>query len=374
MTSLAQVVADHPVVICAGSGGVGKTTTAAALALHGAQQGRRTIVLTIDPARRLADALGLSELGNEERAVEVAARGSLSAMMLDQKGAWDKLVERYAPTAEVRERILGNRFYQHLSQSFAGSQEYMAVEQLYALHHGGRYDLIVVDTPPTRQALDFLDAPQRVGDFLDRRIIRWFIKPYFSAGWATLRAMNRTVGALFRRLEDATGVSALVEISDFFTSMSALFQGFEERVQRVNRLLRSRRTAFVLVASPEEQVLTEAEEFCRKVHDLSVSLRAVVFNRVHHESKLTPRAVDESWLRELAVRLLKSPDSGERYAHNFLRYETLARGDNLRIEAFLRQLRARARLATVMVPNFDEDQHDLDGLRRMIPFLVGNGP
>ena len=372
MTFLQQVVADHAVVICAGSGGVGKTTTAAALALHGAQQGRRTIVLTIDPARRLADALGLSELGNEARTVDVAARGSLSAMMLDQKGAWDALVERYAPTPEVRQRILGNRFYQHLSQSFAGSQEYMAVEQLYALHHGGQYDLIIVDTPPTRQALDFLDAPQRVGDFLDRKIIRWFVKPYFSAGWATLRVMNRTVGALFRRLEDATGLSALAEISDFFTSMSGLFDGFGERVQRVNRLLRSKRTAFVLVASPEEQVLTEAEEFCRKVSDLSVSLRAVVFNRVHEESALDARALADDWLRALAAKALKNGDSAARYSQNFLRYETLARGDNLRIEAFLGQLRGRARLATVMVPNFDEDLHDLDGLRRMIPFLVGH--
>jgi len=371
MTSLEQVIAEHSVVICAGSGGVGKTTTAAALALHGAQQGRRTIVLTIDPARRLADALGLRELGNEARTVDVVARGSLSAMMLDQKGAWDALVERYAPTPDVRQRILGNRFYQHLSQSFAGSQEYMAVEQLYELHHGGRYDLIIVDTPPTRQALDFLDAPQRVGDFLDRKIVRWFVKPYFAAGWATLRVMNRTVGALFRRLEDATGLSALAEISDFFTSMSGLFDGFGERVQRVNRLLRSKRTAFVLIASPEEQVLTEAEEFCRKVSGLSVSLRAVVFNRVHRESGLDPRAYAEDWLRELAARVLKSAERAAAYGGNFLRYETLARGDNLRIEAFLRQLRARSRLATVMVPNFDEDLHDLDGLRRMIPFLVG---
>ena len=160
MKTVAEVVARHRVVVCAGSGGVGKTTTAAALAVHGALQGRRTIVLTIDPARRLADALGLRTLGNEARAVELPGPGSLSAMMLDQKGAWDALVERYAPSDEVRERILANRFYQHLSESFAGSQEYMAIEQLAELHASGRYDLIVVDTPPTRHALDFLDAPQ----------------------------------------------------------------------------------------------------------------------------------------------------------------------------------------------------------------------
>jgi anion-transporting ArsA/GET3 family ATPase len=368
MKSLSEVVEGHGVVICAGSGGVGKTTTAAALGLHAAERGRRTIVLTIDPARRLADALGLRDLGNEAREVGIGAKGMLSAMMLDQKGAWDQLVERYAPSPEVRDRILANRFYQNLSQSFAGSQEYMAVEQLSELHQSGRYDLIVVDTPPTRHALDFLDAPQRIADFLDRQVVRWFVKPYFSAGWATLRTVNRTIGALFRRLEDATGVTALVEVSDFFVSMSALFDGFEERVQRVNRLLQSEETAFVLIASPDEQVLTEAEYFCRKVDELSVRLRAVVFNRVHLESAAARRGVDPAALTRMLARVIGA-EQARRLAENFVRYETLARGDNLRLEAFRRQLPRRTIVATV--PNFDEDLHDLSGLRRMIPHLVG---
>jgi anion-transporting ArsA/GET3 family ATPase len=369
MRSLSDVMARHGVLICAGSGGVGKTTTAAAVAVHGALEGRRTVVLTIDPARRLADALGVRPAGNEECEVDLGSNGVLSAMMLDQKGAWDQLVERYAPSPDVAERIFNNRFYQHLSGSFAGSQEYMAIEQLSALQASGRYDLIVVDTPPTQHALDFLDAPQRIADFLDRRIVRWFVKPYFSAGWATLRLMNRTAGSVLRRLEDATGVSALVEISDFFTSMSGLFEGFEQRVQDVYRLLRSRSTAFVLVTTPEEQVLTEAEYFCRKVRELSVSLRAVVFNRVHRESVGDARGFDEKWLRSLIARAVKKEDRAERMAENFLRYETQARGDQLRIENFRRQLPART--AITMVPNFEEDLHDLHGLRRMIPHLVG---
>ena len=166
--SIADVVASHQVVVCAGSGGVGKTTTAAAIGLLGAACGRRTIVLTIDPAKRLADALGIAELGNSPTAVEVEEKGSLAAMMLDQKGAWDALVERYAESEEVRQRILDNAFYQNLSGTFAGSQEYMAIEQLAQLYEGGDYDLIVVDTPPTHHALDFLDAPERLGNFLDR--------------------------------------------------------------------------------------------------------------------------------------------------------------------------------------------------------------
>ena len=368
MKSLADVMARHSVVVCAGSGGVGKTTTAAALAIHGALQGRRTMVLTIDPARRLADALGLRTVGNETRAVDLPGKGSLTAMMLDQKGAWDALVERYAPSTEARERILANRFYQHLSGSFAGSQEYMAIEQLAELHASGRYDLIVVDTPPTRHALDFLDAPKRIAAFLDRKVIRWFVKPYFSAGWATIRVVNRAAGSLLRRLEDATGVKALVEISDFFNSMSALFDGFEQRVQGVDRLLRAKTTAFVLVGTPEEQVLSEAEEFVRQLTALHIPLRAMVFNRVHHETTMDLRRLDEAWLRDLIARTVKRPDRADRLVENFVRYETQSRGDQLRMEAFRRQLPARAVVA--MVPNFEEDLHDLDGLRRMLPHLL----
>lgn len=364
MKSLAQVVAGHSVIICAGSGGVGKTTTAAAIALHGAEQGRRTAVLTIDPARRLADALGLRDLGNEVYSVPVKGRGSLSAMMLDQKGAWDQLVERYAPSQEVRQKILANRFYQHLSESFAGSQEYMAVDQLSALHTSGRYDLIVVDTPPTRHALDFLEAPKRLADFLDRDVIRWFLRPYFSAGWSTMRLVNRTLGSLLRRLEEATGVSALVEVSDFFNSMSSLFDGFQERVQRVYELFRAGSTAFVLVASPEEEVLSEAEFFQRRLDELSITLRAVVFNRVHHGSAIPPPVWSDDALRAAVGGVIRDAARSGALVDNFARYELQARGDEVRIEAFRRQLRRRTSITTV--PNFHEDLHDLAGLRRMI--------
>ena len=370
MAGLDEVLKKHRVVICAGSGGVGKTTTAAALAVYAAISGRRTMVLTIDPAKRLANALGVRAIGGIDSAVVVEdiPRGTLSAMMLDQKGAWDELVERHAPSPEIRQRILENRFYQHLSQSFAGSQEYMAIEQLAQLHAGGAYDLIVVDTPPTRHALDFLDAPQRIAAFLDRRVVRWFVKPYFSAGWATLRVVNRAAGSLLRRLEEATGVSALMEISDFFTSMSGLFEGFEQRVQAVDKLLRARTTAFVLVATPEEQVLTEAEDFSRQLAAMGIPLRAVVFNRVQQESAADQRHLDDEWLRGLVTRAVKHRARAARLVDNFLRYETQARGDHLRMEAFRRPLPARPAIA--VVPNFDEDLHDLDGLRRMLPHLM----
>jgi len=361
---LARVVDEHRVIVSAGSGGVGKTTTAATIGLYGAQRGRRAVVLTIDPARRLADALGIGEIrGGEESRVEGDFAGSLTVMMLDQKSAWDALVRRHAPSAEVRDRVLGNRFYQHLSETFAGSQEYMALEQLCELHAGGRFDLIVVDTPPTRHALDFLEAPRRLADFLDRQVIKWFVKPYFAAGWSAMQVMNRTARFLLQRLEDATGISVLVEVSDFFNSMSGLFDGFQERVQRTYQLLQAKETAFVLVASPEEQVLSEAEYFCRKMGELRMPLRAVVFNRAHFECGAELTRADG----ERLVRGLVEAAEAERLLANFERYEVLAGGDAVRMEDF--RSRLPRRVVTAEVPNFDSDLHDIDGLRRMHPFL-----
>ncbi len=329
--------------------------------------GRRVAVVTIDPARRLADAMGLSGLRpGEESQIDVGGAGMLTALLLDQKSAWDALVRRHAPSPETRDRILANRFYQHLSQTFAGSHEYMAIEQLCELEESGRYDLVVVDTPPSRHALDFLEAPRRLADFLDRRVIRWFVRPYLAAGWTTFRAVNRTAGFLLRKLEEATGVAALVEISDFFTSMAGLFEGFERRVQRVYALLRDEQTAFILIASPEEQVLSEAEYFCRKIAELKMPLRAVVFNRVHREfdgRRHWPRA---DALAELAVRI-GDEHAARRLWENFERYEAIARGDAVRIESFQRQLPRR--IAIVEVPNFETDLHDMAGLERMHPYL-----
>lgn len=389
MTStLRGVVERHDVIVCAGSGGVGKTTTAAAIALWGAQRGRRAAVLTIDPARRLADSLGLPLAGGSEVVVPAALlrengivlRGSLSAMMLDQKGAWDSLVERHAPSAEVRDRILRNRFYQHLSQSFAGSQEYMAIEELARLRDSGRYDLIVVDTPPSRHALEFLEAPQRIADFLDRRIVRWFVKPYVAAGWSALRLLNRTAGFVLRALEEAAGVGVLAEISDFFAGMQGLFDGMNERMERVYRVLKSQKTAFVLVSSPEEEVLEEAEYLSDEMRALGMPLRAVVFNRVHEEftepvdDDDVPRGAigGGEWRRVQAAleRAGVAPaDLARRLARNFAAYQDVARGDGLRLEMFSRGLPRQVPIARV--PNFAGDLHQLSALARMHPYLFG---
>ena len=390
--TLREVVAGHRTVVCAGSGGVGKTTTAAAIALWGAMEGRQTVVLTIDPARRLADSLGLPMSGGGEVPVPdsilepwgIRLAGALTAKMLDQKGAWDALVERHAPSPAVRDRIFANRFYQHLSGTFAGSHEYMAIEELCTLQESGRYDLIVVDTPPSRHALDFLEAPRRVADFLDRRVVRWFVKPYVAAGWSTMKLMNRTAGFVLRKIEEVTGGGVLAEISDFFEGMSSMFEGFSERVERVERALHGRETAFVLVSSPEELALEDAEFLGDRMSELGMPLRAVVLNRVHAEftepidRRDFPSGEIRDEDRERVVRVLeragiRPPDLAARLAANFADYQALARGDGLRVEQFVGGLPPR--VPVVQIPAFPSDLHDVGGLRRTHPYLFeGNVP
>ena len=385
--TLEEIVRTHRVVVSAGSGGVGKTTVAASIGVWGALQGRRTAVLTIDPARRLATSLGLETLGHDAREIPrdvFAAQGlsptaPLSAMMLDQKGAWDALVDRYAPE-DARARILANPFYQHLSQTFAGSQEYMAIEQLCLLVDGGAYDLVVVDTPPTRLALDFLEAPKRIDDFLDRRIVRWFVRPYAAVGWSALRAVNRTASFILRRIEQATGVSALAEISDFFTSMSGLLENFHVRVERAYEVLRGAETAFVLVSGPEEEVLGDAEYLSTKMAELRMPLKGVVVNRVHREYRPRGRArggrgepgpEEVESVRRLVEPLVGDADAAARLAENFIDYQRLAFGECLRLEMFRTGLPKN--IPVVRVPNFPRDVHDLAGLAAMHPHLFGSG-
>lgn len=404
ITDIAELVRGHRIVVCAGSGGVGKTTTAATIALWGALHGRNAIVLTIDPARRLADSLGVGPIGNTPVQVpdEVLASarrdgdGTLAAMMLDQKGSWDELVERHVPNEEARQRILENRFYQQLSQSFAGSQEYMAVEQLGELDASGRYDLIVVDTPPTQHALDFLEAPERLLAFLDRKIVKWFVRPSFSAGWSTLRTMNRTVGFLLHKIEDATGVTALADVTDFFSAMTGLFEDFEPRVQRVTQLLRDPATAFLLVAGPDEQVLDQADYLAAQMAARGMPLKGVVMNRVHPhvamgDGDASLEAVTRLVTEQIAAlgaapaaaakparRASGSQAKGaastlaDRLARNFVAYQARARGDEVRMEIFRQGLPRGVPL--VQVPNLQSDVHDVAGLLQLHRFLFADAP
>ncbi|MGH2769717.1 MAG: ArsA family ATPase [Actinomycetota bacterium] len=283
-----EAVLDAGIVVCTGSGGVGKTTLAAAIGLEGARRGKTTVVLTIDPAKRLADSLGLRELSNEPRRVPAAqfrkarmAAAPLDAMMLDTKTTFDQLVHRYARSPERAERIINNRFYQAISGALSGTHEYMAMEKLYELHQEDTYDLIVIDTPPTRHALDFLEAPKRITSFLDGRLLKWFLLPTIGGGRGVFRAMNVAAVAFLRVVQRVVGAQVLKDTTEFFENFEGMYEGFKERAQAVYDLLRSESTRFVVITAPAEQAVEEALFFASTMHSYGLPFGGLVINRLH---------------------------------------------------------------------------------------------
>jgi anion-transporting ArsA/GET3 family ATPase len=274
---LTSIVAERGVIVCTGPGGVGKTTTAAALAVVAARRGRRTLVLTIDPARRLAQALGMRELGNEPH--PVAEVNGLDAMMLDMKRTFDAVIDQYALDSQGAERIKANRFYKQLSDSLAGTQEYMAMEKLYELYTYGGYDCLVVDTPPTRNALDFLDAPKRLTDFLEGRFLTLFLSQGMSAGRAISRMAALGSGLFLKLASRVTGVQVLEDLGEFFASFEGMYEGFKDRAQAVYRLLGSPTCAFVVVASPQPPALREARYFLQRLAQDGMPTAGLIVNR-----------------------------------------------------------------------------------------------
>jgi anion-transporting ArsA/GET3 family ATPase len=365
-TSLGTALTSKRVLICVGSGGVGKTTVAATLAVRAAVDGRSSLVCTIDPARRLAQSLGLGALGNQETQVPPAAlealgvkpKAPLHAMMLDMKQSWDDLITRFAPE-EARERILTNRFYQSLSTALAGSQEYIAMEKLWELRHRRDYALIVLDTPPTAHALDFLDAPNRVLDFLDNEAAKLLLTPALKAGKLGLSLFNLGGSYVTRTLAKFTGAETLQELSNFMLSISSMNEGFRERARGVRELLEDPQTGFVLVTTPNPERLDEAVHFHTLLQQHRMEAVALVVNRVHpipgqelwdDAATLTPtrRAKVEETLRELQV-LAEQDASG------------------------IAQLReACPGTPIIQVPRFALDVHDVTALWETGRYLLGD--
>ena len=301
--SLATLLGSREIVIACGPGGVGKTTTAAAAAAMAAVRlGGDVLVLTVDPAKRLADALGLKDLGNEVTPVATELfeasgerpAGTLSAAMLDTKQSWDALIAAHAPDAATRDRILANPLYQNITERLVQSHDYIAMERLYELHSSGRWDLIVVDTPPTRNALDFLDAPSRLADFFSSRLLRWLIAPSRS----TLLGI---ASKPFTQVADRIlGTQFLADITEFFLSLQSMYDGFVERSQAVTRLLADERTSFIVVSSSETVPLREAEFFTAELGRRQLDVGAVVLNKVLPASLSDPGAAEAA--RRLAAR------------------------------------------------------------------------
>jgi len=317
---LQRLTAKRRVVVCAGAGGVGKTTIAAALSLAAARRGRRVLCLTIDPARRLADSLGLSlkpgvevEVKSELLASPGApATGSLSVAMLDPKQTFDELVTRHASTAASAERILQNQFYRHVSTSLAGTQSYMAMEKVLSVLKSRRYDLIVLDTPPTSEALDFLDAPERLVEALDSPAMRWLVQAFQPTTGFSMRLLARGVAALLRTMGRLTGRGFLEDMAAFVGELNELFGGFKERAAEVSSAFRAADFAYLLVAAPNASALEEARFFAERLRRSGLSADALVLNRVHptHTAQASPREVsallDERELLASSEQILRA--------------------------------------------------------------------
>ena len=369
-----ELLADRgtEIIVCCGSGGVGKTTTSAALALRAAEQGRQVCVLTIDPARRLAQSMGLTELDNIPRlvdGVDESSGGRLDAMMLDMKRTFDEVVEAHS-TPEKAQQILANPFYVTLSSSFAGTQEYMAMEKLGQLHaeaveNTRRWDLIVVDTPPSRSALDFLDAPERLSSLLDGRFMRLMVAP--ARGPA--RLLTAGFGLVTNALNRVLGAQMLTDVQAFIAALDTLFGGFRQRAEATYSLLQAEGTAFLVVAAPETDAMREAAYFVERLSAEKMPLEGLVVNRVHVDAVESITAADA----ESAGRKLATGDTNERATSELLAvHAERARLAKREARVAQRFTAAHPRVPTVSVPALSGDVHDLDGLRRIGELLAGS--
>ena len=380
-TSIESLLATKEIVIFCGSGGVGKTSVAAAAGVAAATRlGGKVLVLTIDPARRLANALGLEDFGNVEKPVPVEAfkaaglepRGQLHAAMLDTKRSWDELVLRHAPDEETAYRILENRLYTNITGRFVQSHDYIAMERLFDVHAAGRYDLIIIDTPPTRNAIDFLEAPRRMADFFGGRLLRWLTMPYRMGGRRGARVLNVASRPFYQLADRILGSQFLQDIAEFFMLFQTMYDGFVQRAKAVERLLHDKRTTFMVVSTLEAAPLREAEQFIEVMAEKKFHLGAVILNKVLPEYMRSDRSAEVAdrllargaELSEALAPGLAEPGQVQRVltevAESFLNFQVVA----------CREAEQQSELAVTpevvaSVPFFETDIYDLAGLVRL---------
>jgi anion-transporting ArsA/GET3 family ATPase len=352
------------VVVCCGSGGVGKTTTAAALGLRAAERhGRRTVVLTIDPARRLAQSLGLTELDNTPRQVhsvkgEDGSAGELHAMMLDMKRTFDEVVANHSDPKRAEE-IYVNPFYQAMSSTFAGTQEYMAMEKLSQLRARNEWDLIIVDTPPSRSALDFLDAPARLGRFLDGRMLRLLLAPARTGGRSVFTLVTASFGLFSKLMDKILGAQLITDLSGFVGALDSMFGGFRQRAEQTYRVLQAPETAFLVVAVPEPDAIREADYFAERLEDEQMPLAGLVLNRVHSPAT-TVISGDEAATASARIRG-ENPQAADVL---LIHADIMARAERER--AVTRRFTgAHPDVRVAAVAAQPVDIHDIDGLREI---------
>ena len=356
MTSLATLLEQQTVIVCVGAGGVGKTTTAAALALEAAQRGRRVCVVTIDPARRLSDAMGFDPdraIGNEPQQIDFAAKGELWAVMLDTSTTFDGLIRSYAPSEEQARNILTNDFFRNIADSMSGAHEYMAMEKLYELHNDERFDLVVVDTPPTSNAIDFLEAPDRITQFLDHRLYKILVTP--TGGLA--RVVNFAAQGFLRTVARIVSASVVDDAIEFFAAFDGMEEGFRGRAVAVHDLLIADDTSFVLVTVPRNDTVDDAAAFIETLADADIAVDAIVVNRVH--PSFGSDRLDDHGDGPLAPFITVLHDS-----------QAVAAGQDTVLATLTHELPAGA---VVKIPFLDTDVHDLDGLASLAQWLTPEG-
>ncbi|MBK7586542.1 MAG: ArsA family ATPase [Myxococcales bacterium] len=377
--SLAPLIDQHRVVLCVGSGGVGKTTVTAALGLAAAERGKRVLCLTIDPAQRLANSLGLSRMTGDEQVVapELFTRvgltvpGRLSVMMLDTKRTFDELVTRHASSPEARDRILTNRLYQYVSTNLAGTQEYMAMEKLLSVKRDGGYDLIVLDTPPTSNALDFLDAPERLISALDSAAIRWMMQAFEQSGRFSMNLVAKSVAVVLRGIAKLTGGGFLEQMAAFITDLNDLFGGFRQRASEVAAAFRGPEFAYVLVTTPAPAAVREALFFSDRLVEQGMRRDALVVNRVHRKPRAHPTLEQiKGSLGKHRIEL--EADGAERLARALEEEVELAETDAVELtnlDRVLGQDAQGAKPTRVDIPALPSDVHDLGTLNGVAQLL-----
>lgn len=363
-----DLLQNKKLILVCGSGGVGKTTMAATLAFKGALLGKKVIVLTIDPARRLATSLGLDKLTFKPMKISAnllekvsGEKGiNLSAMMLDTKRTFDQLVVKYSPNKEVEKKILKNKIYQHLSDMIAGSQEYMAMEKLYEIATEEEFDLVVIDTPPTTHAIDFLEAPQRMIDAISHSMIHLLLKPAMRIGESGLKLFAKGSQMILKVFDRITGFAFLQDISEMLFSFQGLLSGFENRASEVKKILTDEMTSFVMVCACEEKSVEETHFFSEKLSDLNLNLSGVILNRVHPLYSI-PAAQREKDLAELSH--LIDDETAEKMITSFESFSGKAKRDAAYKKEIAGELEKDQFLSSV--PLFESDIHDLEGLFRL---------
>lgn len=380
MGPLAELIESRRVIVTVGAGGVGKTTTAAALGVAAARRGKRVLCMTIDPAKRLAESLGIEEMRTEAATVDparfeaagVSLTGSLTAMMLDTKRTFDELVIKYSSSEAKAERLLSNKLYQYVSTSLAGTQEYMAMEKLVAVKDDPRYDLILLDTPPTANALDFLDAPQRLMEALDSAAMKWFVQAFQTSGRFSLNLIAKSAATVLRTIGRITGTGFLEAMAEFIAELNELFGGFKERAARVQTSLRSPEVAFVLVTSPSPPAIKEVIYFAERLEQADMPRGAFVVNRFHEAPPCAAEGVTvEDAAAGIASRgLALEEDAPERLVQ--------AHGDAVKLAAMdalhLRALEtSAAQTPIVRVAELETDVRDLALLSKLADVLVSDG-